>query len=71
MGGGWDWQPLMCTQETLVGYLLDALEEHERAEVERHLADSPTLRAQLNELRRALHPLNHDAAPLDRRKAWL
>lgn len=55
----------MCTQETLIGYLLDALDEHERVEIERRLADSPQLRLRLTELRKALSPLNEDAAPLE------
>ncbi len=44
-------------REELLGYLLDALEPHERAHVETKLANSPELQGELAILSRALEPL--------------
>lgn len=47
----------------LLGYLLGALEPHERRAVERYLAGHPEARERLKALRRALEPLEADAEP--------
>lgn len=44
-------------QEQLLGYLLDALEDDERQQVQQELAHDPQLRQQLETLRAALQPL--------------
>jgi prepilin-type processing-associated H-X9-DG protein len=44
----------------LLGYLLDALEPHERRAVEAHLQAHPVARARLEALRRSLAPLEAD-----------
>jgi len=49
------------TQQHLLGYLVGALEESERARLEERLADSPELRAELARAEDLLHPLR--AAP--------
>jgi hypothetical protein len=51
-------------REQLLGYLLDALEEDERRQVERELAASPALRRELTELRACLAPLAADREPV-------
>lgn len=48
--------------ENLVGYLLDCLEPHEKRSVEAYLEANPEARPQLESLRRALAPLELDAA---------
>ncbi len=50
-------------RQQLLGYLLESLEPHERAEVEEALRGDPQLRADLALLRKSLAPLNF--APLD------
>ena len=47
-------------REDLLGYLLDALDEEERLQVERALEDDPTLREQLLELQRQIDPLEEE-----------
>ncbi|GIW82738.1 MAG: hypothetical protein KatS3mg105_4545 [Gemmatales bacterium] len=47
-------------EENLVGYLLDALEADEKAEMEKCLREQPEMRNQLELLRRALKPLEVD-----------
>jgi len=47
--------------ENLIGYLLDALEEPDRRQVEAHLRNHPECRARLETLRRALAPLAVDS----------
>lgn len=47
----------------LLGYLLDALEPHERRAVERYLGGHPEARRRLDLLRYALDPLEADAEP--------
>ena len=45
------------TRELLLGYLLDALEENERQEVERQLESNPDLRDELDSIAATLEPL--------------
>jgi hypothetical protein len=49
--------------ENLIGYLLDALDESERLDVEAHLSRHPETRTRLEALRRVLAPLKADAEP--------
>ena len=46
-------------QELLLGYLLNALDEHEAAQVERELPRNPHLRAELARLQREIAPLDY------------
>ncbi|MBM4021660.1 MAG: hypothetical protein FJ284_05345 [Planctomycetes bacterium] len=58
---------MTAIRDHLVGYLMDALEEGEVREVEAALADpesGPTLRRDLDTLRRAVHPLVADRDPV-------
>jgi hypothetical protein len=48
-------------REQLLGYLLDALEDDERQQVEKHLGQDPQLARELGLLRRGLEPLAADA----------
>ncbi len=45
------------TREQLLGYLLDALDEHERSEIERRLVEDEECRVELKCLKAALEPL--------------
>jgi len=47
-------------REHLIGYLLNAVEPDERAVVEQHLQQDPSLCEELEVLRRGLHPLAED-----------
>lgn len=51
------------TNQQLLGYLLDALDPAERAEVEERLARDECLRADLEVLRNGLRPLSADVVP--------
>ena len=52
-------------QEQLLGYLLDALEDDEREQLQQELANDPYLRQQLETLRAALQPMEPTREPLD------
>src|SRR5262249_43134806 len=49
-------------EHDLVGYLLNALDPDERAQVEAHLRANPDAQLRLDELRQAMEPLAWDAA---------
>jgi len=49
-------------EHDLVGYLLNALDPEERAQVEAHLRANPDAQLRLDELRQAMEPLAWDAA---------
>jgi hypothetical protein len=52
-------------QEQLLGYLLDALEDDERRQVQQDLANNPELRTQLETLRAVLAPMEATREPVD------
>ena len=52
-------------QEQLLGYLLDALEDEERQQLQQDLANDPDLREQLATLRSALQPLESSREPVE------
>ncbi len=52
-------------QEQLLGYLLDALEDDERQQLQQELANDPHLRKQLATLRAALQPMEPTREPVD------
>lgn len=52
-------------REQLLGYLLGALDEAERVEIERELAQSPGLREELQQLRQMLEPLEEAREPFE------
>ncbi len=52
-------------QEQLLGYLLDALEDDERRQIQEDLARDPQLREQLETLRMVLAPLEATGEPID------
>ncbi len=47
-------------QESLIGYLLGALDEHEASRLEARLEQDPQLRNQLRQAARSLHPVKMD-----------
>ncbi len=52
-------------QEQLLGYLLDALEDDERQQLQQQLAADPQLRQRLETMRALLQPLEPDREPVD------
>lgn len=52
-------------QEQLLGYLLDALEDDERQQLQQELANDPQLRQQLQTIRAALQPLESTREPVE------
>ena len=52
-------------QEQLLGYLLDALEDDERQQLQQELANDPYLRQQLKTLRAALQPMEPTREPVE------
>ena len=52
-------------KERLLGYLLNALDDHEAAQVKRDLSRQPRLRSELAMLQRELAPLNYITDPVE------
>lgn len=55
----------MVTEQDLLAYLLDGLDDAEQRQLERALEESPALRNQLVRLRLVLQPLEADAAEIE------